>query len=399
MGKVVVLVDQLWVGHCETQMKLFVQILFTRDCRIIVLCPRPQIMESWVSTVFPEFRDRFLAVFFAAADHKHFLRKILLWKSIRDSVRAVEKTTGLSVDRVFLAWLDGLFPEKRWQSPLIRYFMTYQWVGLYFLPSIYRSDIELPARSKKRKILRNCGLFKSKNCVGVGVLDEGSYAGLSKRMGNKPVVLVPDVTDEQLPDTDADSVAEIRRKAGGRPIIGLIGVLSPRKGVLNFLRLAATIAPDQCFFLLAGELKVETYPAAEQEELKRLLSLGRTDNCSFILEYVADPALFNALVNLSDILYLVYDRFFHSSGLLTKAAVFKKPVIVSKKYCMGKRVQEYKLGLAVSEGNFEEILEAVKYLIVDGTRETLIENAEFGLYHDANNFPMLEQALCKMLQL
>ena len=399
MDRVVVIAELMWVGHYETQMKLFVQILLKKGCRVIVLCSQPQAVECWVDNAIPKYNDRFYASYFAPGKDKSSLRKILLWRSIRDHIRLAERSTGWSVDIVLLPWLDGMFPEKRWQSPFIRYFMTYPWVGLYFLPGIFRRDIEMRKQKRNRKMKRNNGIFKSDNCYGVGILDDGAYADLSKSIGKKPVFLLPDVTDEQLPDVATDWVTEIRQKAAGRPIIGLIGVLTPRKGVLNFLRLAASIAPDQCYFLLAGELTVEAYMPAEREELERLLGLGNSENCSFILEYIADAAVFNSLVKLSDILYLVYDRFFHSSGLLTKAAVFKKPVIVSKEYCMGKRVEEYKLGITVAEGKLAEILEAVKYLIDVRNRETLMERAEFDQYHALNNLSMLEQTLCKMLRL
>jgi glycosyltransferase involved in cell wall biosynthesis len=399
MGRVVAIAEQMWVGHYETQMKLFVQILLKRGCRVLVLCPRPETMDCWLDEVLPEYRDKFYASFFPPEKDKSSLRKILLWRSLRNHIRSAEMNTGWSVDIVLLPWLDGLFPDKRWQSPFVRYFMTFPWVGLYFLPSIFRRDVPIPWRSRKRKIMRQCGLFKSKNCFGVGILDEGSYDGLSQRIGEKPVILVPDVTDEQLPVSAGNSVLKIRQKAGGRPIIGLIGVLSPRKGVLNFLRLVASLDPEQCYFLMAGQLMAEGYLPAEQEELKRLLDLGKNENCTFILEYIADAAMVNSLVNVSDILYLAYEKFYHSSGLLTKAAVFKKPVIASKEYCMGKKVEEYKLGITVTEGNLVEISEAVKYLIDADKRKTLVENAEFDLYHDLNNLPKLEEALCKMLQL
>jgi len=339
MERIVVIAELNWAGHFETQMKLFVQILLEKGCRVIVLCPQPHAMECWVDNTFPELVDRFYASFLAPGKNKSSLRKILLWRNIRNQIRLAEGCTGWSVDSVLLTWLDGLFPKKRWQLPFIRYFMTYPWVGLYFATGIYRRDLEISWRRRNRKMMKSIGLFKSRQCCGVGILDEGSYEELSKRIAGKPVVLVPDVTDEQLPDIAVDRVTEIRQKAGGRPIIGLFGGLSPRKGVLNFLRLAEKIAPDQCYFLLAGELNVEDFIPAEREELKRLLSLGNSENCSFILEYIADAAMFNSLVKLSDILYLVYEKHSHSSGLLTKAAVFKKPVIVSKEYCMGKRVE------------------------------------------------------------
>ena len=399
MGRVIVIAELEWVGHFETQMKLFVEILLKRGCTIIVLCPQPQVMEYWVNSVLPEYRDRFCASYFANDHKQSFIKKIMLWRSLRECIHMVERNTGWTVDIVLLTWLDGLFPDARWQSPFIRASMTYPWVGLYFKPSIYIKDVKMSWRKRIRRMWRNNGIFKANNCCGIGILNEGSYAGLSKRIGEKPIITIPDVTDEKLPVIAADTVLKIRRKAGKRPIIGLIGVLAPRKGVLNFLRLAAAIDPSQCFFLLAGKLVEDAYVPAERKELKRLLELGNNENCFFNLEYIADAAMVNSLANVCDILYLAYHKFYHSSGFLTKAAVFKKPVIVSKGYCMGKRVEEYKLGVTVNEDDLEQIVEAAKYLIDKTNRDKLIEQAEFDEYHTLHKLPMLEQALSKMLKL
>jgi len=175
--------------------------------------------------------------------------------------------------------------------------------------------------------------------------------------------------------------------------------LSPRKGLLNFLRSIALIEPSQCFFLLAGRLIEEEYAPEERDELRKLLTLGNNENCYFDLEYISDAGMVNSLVDACDILYLVYEKFYYSSGLLTKAAVFKKLVIVSKEYSMGKRVDEYKLGVTVSEGNLLEIVEAIKYLLNEDRRNASLDQAEFDRYHAFHRVSVLEQTLYQMLKL
>ena len=109
--------------------------------------------------------------------------------------------------------------------------------------------------------------------------------------------------------------------------------------------------------------------------------------------------MLNSLVDACDILYLVYEKFYYSSGLLTKAAVFKKLVIVSKKYSMGKRLEQYKLGVTVAEGNLLETVEAITYLLDDDNRKTLLAEAEFNRYHAFHRLSVLEQTLYQMLKL
>ena len=83
--------------------------------------------------------------------------------------------------------------------------------------------------------------------------------------------------------------------------------------------------------------------------LHELLRAGRV--VSFWTNSGRFQRQFYALHSVCDILFGVYHQFAHSSGLLTKAAFFQKPVIVSKGYCMEERVRKYHLGLVVDEGD------------------------------------------------
>jgi hypothetical protein len=52
-----------------------------------------------------------------------------------------------------------------------------------------------------------------------------------------------------------------------------------------------------------------------------------------------DEAQFNSLVYICDILFAAYNNFPNSSNILTKAAIFQRPVVVSNNFCMEKRVK------------------------------------------------------------
>jgi hypothetical protein len=80
------------------------------------------------------------------------------------------------------------------------------------------------------------------------------------------------------------------------------------------------------------------------------------------LEQIEKDEEFNKLMTLSDVVFIAYYKFYHSSGILTKAAVFHKPVIVSEEYCMGERVKKYRLGLTIPEGDVNRCVEAIRCL-------------------------------------
>lgn len=62
------------------------------------------------------------------------------------------------------------------------------------------------------------------------------------------------------------------------------------------------------------------------------------------MEKIPDESCFNALIAESDLIFAAYKQFTGSSNLLTKAAAFRKPVIVSRGLCMGRRVEQYGTG-------------------------------------------------------
>lgn len=397
MEKTVILAELKWFGHYETQLKVFVEIILKWGWKVIVLCPEPKVMDDWVDCYFPDFKGQFYSAYFSDRTNSSFFEYINLWRRLTNCINLAEKNTKWRADVVFLTWLDGLLPKSMWQSFIIRnFYITFPWVGLYFLPKPYRRDVEMGWLKRLRRVAREKVILNSYNCRNIGVFDEGSYDALSKELAGKPITLLPDVTEEQLPERTVDLVAKIRQRAGDRPIVGLIGILSPRKGVLNFLRSINEIDSSQCFFLIAGKLDVNEYSSKVRGELSKLLHLGNKENCYFHLEYIEHAEIVNTLVNMCDILYLAYEKFYFSSGFLTKAAVFKKLVIASKTYSMGKRVEEYRMGLTVAEGNLQETVKAIKYLSDKDNRKAMHDHADFNRYYSFHQLSTLDQTLFTM---
>ena len=64
-------------------------------------------------------------------------------------------------------------------------------------------------------------------------------------------------------------------------------------------------------------------------------------------DFVTDERCFNELIAISSVIFAVYRDFKRSSNMLSKAAYFEKPILVSDEFLMGERVQRYKIGQAV----------------------------------------------------
>jgi hypothetical protein len=66
------------------------------------------------------------------------------------------------------------------------------------------------------------------------------------------------------------------------------------------------------------------------------------------------------------VVFAVYRSFTRSSAILTKAGVFRRPIIVASGFCMADRVEAYRLGLTVSHDDVAECDSAIRRLLASG---------------------------------
>ncbi len=169
--------------------------------------------------------------------------------------------------------------------------------------------------------LSNHPALQSSRCPAVAILDEGVADRLQTALKAKPVIVFPDIADGAPPDRTFQPVCDIQARAGSRKIVALLGVLARRKGVILMLEVARQAAAHDWFFVLAGEVRLDSFTPDEQQRLQHWFQ-SQPANCYFYLQRIPTEAQFNALVEISDILFAVYKNFLSSSNLLTKAALF-----------------------------------------------------------------------------
>jgi hypothetical protein len=396
--KVVVLAEAGWTeGHIETQMQLFLGVLLNKNCRVIILCADPERVLKWVEMTMPSRRQAVFGAFFwcREAGRTSEIKGLAIWNRLSEAIKLAEAASGWQVDRVFLSLAD-LFMNGLYRSLGRRPRFDYPWVGLYFSPKLARKGPK-PLQRLVHRI--NQGIFlRTEGCQGIGVLDEGAVLHLKRRLTGRKVWTFPDVTDEGLPTTVPDAVKKIREQAGGRTITGLVGLLNRRKGLLSLIKAIEMLDQTKHFFLLAGHFKMNVFSPEDQALLQAFID-KRQENCHIILNYIDDPVAFNSYVNVCDTLFLVYEEFFHSSGILTKAAVFEKPVIVAQGYCMAERTKGYGLGLTVPEGDVQAIMEAITTLSDQQARVEILTKARFKAYKAFHSQETLSHVLGDMLNL
>ena len=139
-----------------------------------------------------------------------------------------------------------------------------------------------------------------------------------------------------------------------------------------------------------------TIPAVFHAAFLKEVAAGRVENC-FGWDERTKPEEFNAVMAAGDVIYACYRSFPNSSNVMGKAAAFGKPVIVSGGYLMGERCEEYGLGAVLSEGNVDEIVEAIRHLGGREGREQWEKTGRVDDYVSAHSDDKLDEMFTTLL--
>ena len=355
-------------GHNLTYARNYSRTLLQMGYRVLGLAPDPPAVVSWLEERCPDALDRVRFVPFRdemVTSPIWRIRKLYIplkrWRKAGKAIRIAANETGFVPDFVFFNWLDDyLLGACGVVGAILPVVFPYRWSGMYFHPWHLRMvDDDRRAESAASKYV-----MKARNCVSVAVLDEGIKEALASQTGKK-VTVFPDGTDESLPEKTGSLVRRVLTQAGERKIIALMGSMARRKGVPMLLDVAERCRDRPWFFMFAGALSEGGRRTFDEEELRRMdrAIAGEVPNVFFHSERIDDEEQFNALAAASDVLFAVYARFAHSSGIVTKAAVLEKPLIVARGYCMEERVRRYRLGIPVAENSADEVIDALDRIL------------------------------------
>jgi hypothetical protein len=351
-------------GHHDTYCRFYTRAMLELGQHVAVFTSTPDELKQWLEQACPTRLGQLQIVPMHYTGRRPQLGPLSVLLGKIDWVRftaASVKNTGLKPDLVFHAWLDNCVSPGLTAGVMDALF-SYPWSGLYFHPWYLRSNTaHIPFARLRLGPLATHAALQSRRCPAVAVLDEGIAPKLQAALGGKPVFAFPDVADETPPDLDFPLLAQIREQAAGRRVVGLLGALSRRKGVRLLLETARRATADNWFFFMAGEKFSDTFLPEEEQWIAELAGASRP-NCLCHFQRLPGEAQFNALVSACDVIFAVYQNFASSSNLLTKAAHFEKPVLVSNAFCMGERVRQYGLGLAIDETSVEACQAALHQL-------------------------------------
>lgn len=354
--KIIALFDPFTGGHHEMYATLYSNVLLELGYDVWMFFPKTDIFDELKNKYGNRLKLYSISIETKNSDNKYLslflsiFRTIKLWRRTKHEIMLVSKADNMEPNLVFFLWLDSyLHPQMR--SWMIDSFFKYKWSGIYFHPRFLRIPV-------KKFIFKNDYLLRSKYCQFVSVLDENVSTKLQKSV-HKEVLVLPDATDKEY--TESTLTKEIISKARGRKIIGLLGSLAKRKGILTLMEVLKETDSNKYFFIIAGELSKATF---SDQEYVTIINLTKNppENCFIKTERIETESEFNELINACDIVHVVYENFPHSSGIMTKAAIFNKFLITSDKYLMAERTKKYDLGIAISADSSIELGKAIASL-------------------------------------
>ena len=402
----IALVDWRWLGHHPNYFVNYAVAIAKAGYRVLPLCNNPADFSSRLSALLSSNSGRRLETLIddpiylthpkpskiRPARYRGWHNAWRRFTGLGKQLRHLEKTKEIKIGIVFFACIyDHDFEHFR----KVEKGFGFPWSGLY----LHARSFRMPGSPMPYTGVVPCPekIFSSELMRSAAVLDEGALAPMGDIAGGKPIVLMPDFTDEDLP-ADGDDGAGLANKimsfAQGRPVVCLLGHLQRTKGLSEFTMAAQNEHMNGVVFFLGGELNWTEIDSDEIKKLKR--AWANSDNIITHFTDLADAQI-NAVISISDVVYAAYKDFPNSSNILTKSAVFKKPVIVSDGYVMAERVREYGLGEVVTEGDAEGVAKTLKRMLAEKYSENLESRARWDEYHSVHAVERLPECFEQLL--
>lgn len=257
---------------------------------------------------------------------------------------------------VLFPYLDDMLEPDLTTADIDRALGGHPWAGIF----MEASDLRSP--SLHGRIAARLPLLQGRTCVGVGVLDEAVIEPLGSSLLGKEVIFIPDIAESSQPATDPPQVSQLRRMAGGRKVVGLLGHLTDVKNLELFLEIATDPSNRDLFFLIAGQFEPLGVSPPVRHQLERAAA-ETWENILALPGRIGSEGDFNALVASTDVVFAVYRDFTRSSNMLAKAAQARRAILVADGFCMAERVRAYDLGRATDASRPVDCISAIRALL------------------------------------
>jgi glycosyltransferase involved in cell wall biosynthesis len=240
---------------------------------------------------------------------------------------------------------------------------------------------------------RSEGYYELSSYRGTCFLDETWRDEYQKKFADKYFEYLPDITETRLPVSPSAILKQILAFARGRKIVFMGGSIGKQKNLTRWHQVIAASDLERWCFVQVGRINRNNLTEEDEKSLQAL-AMQPIENLYVYDGYIEDERTFNEIISHSSVIFAVYRDFNRSSNMLTKAAYFEKPILVSTEGVMGKRVNQYKIGLCVNPDVTQEI---VKGLDTIEKIANLQEN--FRLYRNDFSLEVVQAKLVRFIEL
>jgi hypothetical protein len=150
--------------------------------------------------------------------------------------------------------------------------------------------------------------------------------------------------------------------------------------------------PDQVCFALVGE---RGWPDEDDQAIRHMLQESANIWC--LPKRIVDETHLNHLMSKCQVLFAAYLDFPHSSGIMSKAALLEKPMVVSDGYLMAERTRKFNLGEVIPQGNHAACLGAISKITRDPAVWIARNQPRWTDYRRANSFERFKDSLNELL--
>ena len=196
---------------------------------------------------------------------------------------------------------------------------------------------------------------------GACFLDEAVCAHYKKALPSQHFEYMPDIADVELPPQRTELVKQLVAQAAGRKIVFMGGSIGKQKNLAVWFELVRRVDPTRWYFVQIGRINQNNLTMSDQSALGAVAA-DHPANLMIYPDYLPDEREFNEVISVVDVIFAVYRDFKRSSNMLSKAAYFEKPILVSEAHLMGERVKRYKIGYAVKEDDVDSIRQGLAEL-------------------------------------
>jgi glycosyltransferase involved in cell wall biosynthesis len=404
MAKNVILIDFDWVGHVPSYHILWTSALLQLGHKVISYSPCPMdiidalgksdnLVTKQLNYRYTSLHSDFFPNVVSSKLHskinqlKSFkiLRSLYFWSYAGSLVKA----SGINFDRVIFPYLDQKFLAKGLSVKLVDLFFPFFWSGLLVTPNEFRHPSPMfPMDQSRLKI------FKSKYFKSLGILDEGVETFVSKCLSPKPVVVFPDVIFEPMGGVNSPDLDGLLKRADGKKVVLLIGEISKRKGIFEFLELSKKAIDLPYVFALIGPLDSKT---CFQDDLLKIHSvLKHPAHNQFVrLGRIQNNEEYDSWIKASDYVYAYYPDYPYSSNTVSKAAYYKKPVLVNSGGLLEARVLRHQTGVPTQPSPEKQLRDLL--FVNQLSNKGFFKPERFESYYIEQSFNKLKVALSKLL--